>query len=317
MFAGFQGADFDAYLPHKWKSNVFNRERLEVKQKLLALGRELEASLVGADGAPLSVETSVEHPALWNHKQVDAQHLFFYRNEGSRKELDAIMNRDRGIASLIDDPTPQRNHVLLVVTLGKDGVDVGLRLHPDAKVDRQNLERRAEDHFEREKLLRLIHELPAPSRIGVLPELAPAAELDEARLEEIVGALGRAAAAVHRPGAASPQLWVGRHLPRDEAIAAAGGIVELLREALVGLLPVYLFIAWSRDNDYVSMREALQKERQARRQKGLAKNDSVRIIRGMFAGKSGVIQEIDAKGHLRVLVGKMAVKVEADDVTKL
>ena len=44
------------------------------------------------------------------------------------------------------------------------------------------------------------------------------------------------------------------------------------------------------------MREALQKEKQAKRQKGLAKNDAVRIVRGMFAGKSGVVQEVDAKG---------------------
>ena len=31
MFPGFTAADFDAYQPKKWKSNVFNRERLEVK----------------------------------------------------------------------------------------------------------------------------------------------------------------------------------------------------------------------------------------------------------------------------------------------
>ena len=49
---------------------------------------------------------------------------------------------------------------------------------------------------------------------------------------------------------------------------------------------------------------------------GLAKNDAVRIIRGMFAGKSGVVQEVDAKGGLRVLVGKVAVKVDAEDVQK-
>ena len=54
--------------------------------------------------------------------------------------------------------------------------------------------------------------------------------------------------------------------------------------------------------------------RSARR--ALAKNDAVRIMRGMFAGKSGVVQEIDAKGGLRVLVGKVAVKLGAEDVQK-
>jgi len=32
MFPGFTAADFDAYQQKKWKSNAFNRERLEVKQ---------------------------------------------------------------------------------------------------------------------------------------------------------------------------------------------------------------------------------------------------------------------------------------------
>ena len=47
MFPGFTSADFDAYAQKKWKSNVFTRERLEVKQKLLALGKELQGASVG------------------------------------------------------------------------------------------------------------------------------------------------------------------------------------------------------------------------------------------------------------------------------
>ena len=100
MFSGFTDKDFDAYAPTKWKSNVFNRERLEVKQKLLALGKELAGSLTAADGSPLACEASVEHPALWNHKQVEAQHLFFARNEGARRELDQIIDRSRSMTTM-------------------------------------------------------------------------------------------------------------------------------------------------------------------------------------------------------------------------
>ena len=136
MFPGFTAADFDAYQPKKWKSNVFNRERLEVKQKLVALGRELQGTMLAPDGSPLAVEPSVEHPALWNHKQVEAQHLWFSRNEGARKELDAIIDRGKSIASMIDDPSPQRNHLFLAVTLGEKALELSLKLHPDAPVDR-------------------------------------------------------------------------------------------------------------------------------------------------------------------------------------
>ena len=314
MFPGFTTSDFDAYAPKKWKSNVFNRERLEVKQKLVALGRELTGHLVGADGAPLAAEPSVEHPALWNHKQVEAQHLFFFRNEGARKELDAIIDRQKSLASLIDDPTPQRNHVFLAITLAHETLELSLKLHPDARVDRQNLERKCEDHFEREKLLGLLRDLGPAFRVGVQPELLPVSELDDERLRGLLGSLATLAPA--QPPAVARLFFVGRTVSRDEALAAGPGIVELAAGALAALFALYRFIAWSRDNDFLSMREALQKEKQARRQKGLAKNDAVRIVRGMFAGKAGVVQEVDAKGGLKVLVGKMAVKVDAEDVLK-
>jgi hypothetical protein len=318
MFPGFTAADFDAYQPKKWKSNVFNRERLEVKQKLVALGRELQGSMLAPDGSPLAVEPSVEHPTLWNHKQVEAQHLYFSRNEGARKELDAIIARGQSIASMIEDPSPQRNHLFLAATIGEQSLELSLKLHPDARIDRENLERKCEDHFEREKLLHLLRGLGDGFRVGITPELMPATELDDAKLGALVGALGRGGASPAALTLGAPQklLYVGRAIARTDALAAAGAIVDEAKKTLQSLLPVYRFIAWSRDNDFVSIKEALQKEKQQKRQKGLAKNDAVRIIRGMFAGKQGVVQEVDAKGGLRVLVGKVAVKLDAEDVQK-
>jgi hypothetical protein len=317
MFPGFTAADFDAYQPKKWKSNVFNRERLEVKQKLVALGRELQGSMLAPDGSPLAAEPSVEHPALWNHKQVEAQHLWFSRNEGARKELDAIIARGQSIASMIEDPSPQRNHLFLAVTLGEQALELSLKLHPDARVDRENLERKCDDHFEREKLLHLLRGLGDGFRTGIIPDVVSVTELDEGKLLELVAAVAKGA--TPQPltlGAPQKLFYVGRAIPRADAVAAAGAVVDEAKKTLQALLPVYRFIAWSRDNDFLSIKEALQKEKQQKRQKGLLKNDPVRIIRGMFAGKQGVVQEVDAKGGLRVLVGKVAVKLGAEDVQK-
>ena len=47
----------------------------------------------------------------------------------------------------------------------------------------------------------------------------------------------------------------------DEVLGAGPQVVDLARTGLEALLGVYKFIAWSRDNDFLSMREALQKER--------------------------------------------------------
>ncbi|HEX8953396.1 MAG TPA: KOW motif-containing protein [Polyangia bacterium] len=317
MFPGFTAADFDAYQPKKWKSNVFNRERLEVKQKLVALGRELQGAMLAPDGSPLAVEPSVEHPALWNHKQVEAQHLYFSRNEGARKELDAIIDRGKSIASMIDDPSPQRNHLFLAVTLSEQVLELSLKLHPDARVDRENLERKCDDHFEREKLLHLVRGLGDGFRVGITPALVAVGELDEGKLLELVAALGKGVAPPPLTlGAPHKLFYVGRAIARADALAAGAAIVEDARRTLQSLLPIYRYIAWSRDNDFVSIKETLQKEKQQKRQKGLVKNDAVRIVRGMFAGKQGVVQEVDAKGGLRVLVGKVAVKLDAEDVQK-
>ena len=118
------------------------------------------------------------------------------------------------------------------------------------------------------------------------------------------------------PGTPARFFHVTAPLPRAEAVAAGGALIEALRSSMAALLGLYRFIAWSRDNDFVSMRDVLQKEKQVKRQRGLARNDEVRVVRGMFAGKMGVVQEIDARGGIRLLVGKLAVKVAADDVVK-
>jgi transcription antitermination factor NusG len=256
--------------------------------------------MVAADGSPLLLETSVEHPALWNHKQVEAQHVFFSRHAAARKEIDGIIERARAMTTMLDDPTPQRNHLFLGVSLHHDRLELVLKLHPDAQVDRQNLVRKLDDAWEHERFLELVRGLS-----GVSAGDSPAAELDGARLTALLATLGE-----------GKLLALVDRVPRAEAIAAGAGLAARVREGLVALLPVYQFIAWSRDNDYVSMRDRLKQEKAVKAKKGLVKNDKVTIVRGPFSGRTGLVQEIDARGALKVLVGTVAVKVAADEVEK-
>lgn len=314
-------ADFDCYEPRKWKSNVYNRERLEVKQKLLGLARAIAGSVLGADGSPLFIEASVEHPALWNHKQVDSQSVYFSRHQTARKELDGFIDRSKPMASLIDDPTPQHNHVFLALTVSHEMLEVSLRLHPDARVDRQNFERKLDDYYEAERLVGLLSVLPEGYRLGVTPDLQPLSELGGGSLtlealHEVLGKLPPGGA-LPMPGQLPRLFHLGIALPREQASAYTGDeLAEWISGRLTELAPVYRFLAWSRDNDFVSMRQVLDKEKTVKRQRGLQKGDRVRVVRGMLAGKDGVVQEVDAKGHLKVLVGKMVVKIDAADVDR-
>lgn len=307
VFPGFSVQDFDAYVPKKWQSNIFTRERLEVRQKLLAIGKALAGKLIGSDGSPLAFETSVEYPALWNHKQVQSQNLYFFRNEQARRELDAILNRQKPLAALIEDPSPHKNHPFLCVTVVEQGLRLDLQVHPEADVDRRSLEKKIGDYFEKERLLNLIAGLGAEHRIGtVQSEGDECSSVDMAKLD----ALLEQVLAAKRP------LFVGLLFARGDDRLVTSDFLAIVESSLERLLPVYRFVAWSRDNDFLSMRETLRQEKEAKRQKYLAKNDRVRIIRGMFSGKTGVVQDLDAKGNLKVLVGKMSVKVDSEDVVR-
>ena len=321
MFAGLTQSDFACYEPRKWKSNVYNRERLEVRQKLLALGQSCAGHLLGPDGAPLFLEASVEHPAVWNHKQVDSQSIFFSRNEAARKQLDGFIDRQKPISSLLDDPTPQRNHLFLGVTVLHESLDVVLKIHPDASVDRQNLERKLDEHYEAERLLGLLHELPEGFTIGVLPDQsALSADFSIEQLAEIMSALppqSGAASGMLIPGQPVHMFAIGTSQPAAQFVAmSTDEQAAWVTAQLTLLLPIYRFIVWTRDNDFVSMAKVLDKEKTVRRQRGFQKGDRVRIVRGMLAGKDGAVAEVDAKGLLKIIVGKMVIKIDASDVER-
>lgn len=324
MFAGFTVADFACYEPQKWKSNLFNRDRLEVKQKLLAFAREVGGSLLDADGAPLFVEASVEHPALWNQKQVEAQHVFFSRNETARNELDRLIDRKKLVSTLLDDPTPQRNHLVLVISLTSKSLEIALKLHPDASVDRQNTLHKLEDHFAAEKMADLLQHLPGSFAMGLGETTQPVETIKNQVLDLLVSQLQHMSDPAYKeskpmaPLAATTRLFaIGNTLSKTDATSMEPAAqVAWAKEMLSRLLPLYQFMAWSRGNDHVSVRKVLDQEKAVQRQKGLSKNDSVRVLRGLWAGKNGIVQEVDAKGQLKVLVGKMTVKLDAGDVEK-
>lgn len=311
-FAPFTDKDFDTYTQEKWQSNVFNRQRLEVKEKLLALGQMLTPAMVNADGSPLECEVSVEYPALWNHRKVQNQHLFFSRNKDARQELEAIITKKRSMAALIGDPSPLRHHILLSVMIDQRQIELSLKLHSDAAVDRDNLDRLSQDFFALEKLVTMIQKLPPEYLVGLMNEIGPrgevtpAPETTEDSLRALIAAL---------PGADS-WLTICRSLPREDELTRGEEFADLANEQLELLLPMMNFIAWSRDNDFISIKETLKKEEIRQKSKGLSEGDGVRVRQGMFAGKTGKVEELDEKGNLKVRLGTLLVNLESKDVDR-
>jgi hypothetical protein len=318
MFSGLTDADFDAYLLPKQRSNVYNRERLEVKQRLLVLGQALQqklgAQLAGIDGSPFELAASIEHPALVNHKTVESQHLYFSRNELQRRELDAINDRARGVASMLEDTTPQRSHAFLAVSIFHDRLEVSFRIHPEATVDRQNLTRKCQDPYELAQFDSLVRALPVGFHLALAPDVLEA----HALAADILDGLLRRFATLS-PGTLSgpPALFsLTRSHARHAVIVAADALPDVLGEELSALAAIYRFAAWARDNDFTTVKETLAKQETERRQKGIVRGDVVRVVRGLLSGQRGTVQDVDPRGAMRVLVGKRTVKVDAADVER-
>jgi hypothetical protein len=310
----FHATDFDAYEPSKWSSNVYNLERLKVKQKLEALGRALGPELrTGAGAGSLAWEVSAEHPALWNNHQVRSQQLYFLRNEEARRQLSSRVTRSRPISSLLDNPSPYREHIHLAVILSQDGIDLGLRLTPEATVDYRNLLRKLENHWESSKFQDILSDLPSTFSVRVLSEEpVPISQLDPA------GVAPRLKEAFDESSFQSKDvvLSIDASMDRGDPRLGSPAVLQSIKDAFSELMPLFEFIEWRRDNDYLEVQKEIEEEKQKARSKGLSAGDRVRVIEGMWAGKKGRVQSTDSRGQVKVVIGKITVQLDAGELVR-
>jgi hypothetical protein len=252
-FAGFGPEDFDAYLPEKWGSNMFTLPRRRVNDKLAVLGERFAAQLEAAS-LPLQMHLSDDHPSLWNNKKVDTQWVFFSRGEAEREQLSQVIDKERTLAATLADPTPLYRHVFLGIALDQQHLAIGLRLHHDAWVDRRNLAARLESEDGLDRFLELLGALPDHYEVGLVGgELISPSALDRER----VGAFAEAFQAERG------WLFTGARLPRDQVAVLGAEVVDTAVETLELLIPVYRFVAWSPDNDAVSMDQIVAERQEA------------------------------------------------------
>ncbi len=314
MFDGFEVCDFEAYAPSKWQSNVFNLERMRVKDKLVSLGQQLSPLQPSEESPPLTCEVSVEHPALWNNNTVSDQHLYFTRSEDERKDLFTRNTSARPMSSLVADPSPFREHMVLCVVVHEQGVEICLKLHPNATVDRQNMVTKLADRWHMQSLVDLLAVLPEDFGVGFADgDMSAPSALDADALRGLVQEFADASEST--TAGETKVIVVRRTYDLQEVCGAGSEFADLARGAIQALLPLYHHLAWSRQNDFVEVKEAIRKDKQVKKARGIRQHDSIRVNRGLFSGKSGVVESIDAKGLLKVRLGTMVVKLDAKDAS--
>jgi|GEM_PF-1232919 len=306
LFTGFTAQDFDAYCPHKWSSNAFTLERMAVKQKFQGLGAQLSQTL-GAILEESAVSLSDEFPHMSNGKKVDAQWLYIARNTARAQEVSRYIEKTELKADKIFQNFIQDKHLMLGAKLSQEGFIYGLFLHHTALVDAKNLAKKIPHSWQQEAFCQILCNIDVGLHITIADKHYLAAELTEELRQELCETIK------HQP----VDLFIGHRLTPQETIDKSATLASSVLDTCAQLVPLYQFIFWSKDNDFLGASEKIQKEKanQRKNQTFYKVGDKVRIHSGLLASQQGVVQSIDNKGELKIQVGLMSVTLSPEQVT--
>ena len=300
-FPGFGPEDFDAFAERKWGSNRFNLERMKARAKLNGLGRELEERL-GDASRGLVFATTLDHPHIFNMSKVCHLWLYLDRPSEERNQLGRVIDKDTSVRQKVEDTIPQHHVALVGVGIDHDCATIFFRLHAHALLDRRNLISRLGDPAEQSHLAVLLSRLDDGFQMLIDDELS-AVPTSADGIQKLLGRLDNLTG------------WFGieLRLPRDDDALASPDLVDRIAEAMPGLLDVWRFAAWSRDNDRLKLARVLKEEKKqkAKRLSGFEEGDQVRVTSGLLSGKEGKVLSVDLKGRVKVQFGRLNMEMEA------
>jgi len=305
---GFVTTDFAAYETRKWSSNAFTLERLRVKEKLQMIGREMQRRF-GEQLAKATLHFSDEFPSMLNGKKVEAQWLYYCRAEQAANELTQFLEKTQLTSDKVFQLAPQEKHVALSLYIDHEAVHLGVVLHPGAWVDRHNFSARLRHSWHRESFIQMANKAPQMLTFGFADEQKPLHEISASALESLAEPL-------HQD---ERQFVVGARFSASEVMTKGAAFAEEIFSLVSLLVPIYLFIAWDKENDHIEVSNQIRKEKaeQKKQVSGFKNGDKVRIVSGLFSGRNGIIQAIDGKSQVKVKIGRLAITVSGTDLAPL
>ncbi len=310
-FTGFEARDFDAFAPAKWSSHRFNLERMRAADLVKVLGQSAQRELARA-GLELHGEASAPHPSIFNQHRVEEVRYDLCRLPEARRELSAMLARQGSLAEDVRDPDPTREHVALFVRLFHDGLEVGVRLHHAARVDARTLVARLSEPWSRQTFAARL----ATLRSGALCRWPTGAETP------VAGFTADDAARLASELTEGRGEWVlAWRYPRTDPQLAEAAFEQRLVADLQVLAPLWVFAAWSRDNDPGGLAGELKRERLERRRPPaaatLAPGVKVRVTGGLLAGLIGEVLALEGGSHARIRIEKRTLRVELQHLNPL
>ncbi len=304
-FTGFGPETFAAFEPRKWSSNLYNLERMAVRDQLRALGAALEGPPL-AD-RPLAREVTPHTPSVFNGRRVQELVLYFTRAEAEKKAVLPLLDSRLSLPEQLSDAAEHHRHVTLGVRVARDGVEVGLMLHSTAWLDVMNLLNRCRNPVDRSRFVALVRGLPAGSLSRVAPErMIPSPEFDAVHIEELEEAVLNETFLI----------FFGRRFDAESSVLRSEAFIAPCREVLAATLALYEFIAWRPASDYLTGspftaaadQGGCKRVAEEPEVADLSVGARVRVTEGPFVDRRGVITELDHKGVVKVLIGKVTIR---------
>ncbi|MCB9655259.1 MAG: hypothetical protein H6729_14150 [Deltaproteobacteria bacterium] len=306
-FAGIQDACFLAYEEKKWGSNAYTLERRRAKDALLSLAWAVRKALDEVLGN-LEMGVSDEIPNVSNARKVSAQWVYFTRNEAERAALKPLLSRtDLQAGASLFDISVQHQHACVAFRVGLQGLTIGLDLARKARVDRDNASEKLKNEWAKKRFMELVQALPEGTVAGFGSTVKATSAIDFETLDGWVRDFKESEDA----------FAIEILIPRGDELLASPDLVDRAASWFALFLPFYQFLSWSRDNDYMQVKDAIQKEVAVEKKRKTTTFDPgarVTIMSGLFAGRAGYIGEVDAKGKAKVMVGPVSVSVDVKDL---
>ena len=234
--------------------------------------------------------------------------LYFSRTDDQKRATAPVLDSKVALPDQISDGGEYHRHGFLGVLVTRDRVDVGLMIHSRAWLDIMNiLNRCREKEEETAKLVRLMHLMPE----GTMVRIAPDREIPTSDFDPSMIAVIEESVLNH-----SFCFFVGSTFePADKTVASAAFSTRV-GEIFATLIDMWKFCIWKPTSNYLVSSKSVDGSSESvviddGSVVNFGKGSRVRLTAGLFAGRTGIVQDMDTKGNVKVLVGRVTVRTEA------
>ena len=231
--------DFKAFEKFKWADSEFNAERLKLKRKLQAIGEPVFAYLK-KQGAELTLRTSIHNPYVFNGHRVDALWFYLSPSDKAKKPIKDLLG-----VEFSSDTDASYVHANLIFQIRHEGMVMGLRVHERAWWDVQNAKGRCSERPGAEEFAARLNGVQG-GYVLTLHDWKQEYPCGQLQWDDIVNYFRYCEPGSHR-------MLVTKTIPRESEEIHDPAFYRSVAEEFATLLPVYDFLLWSPENNYLGM----------------------------------------------------------------